>query len=189
MHQIAVCSKIDESVKYSTSIPSLSLVGATLRTMQHDSTAPDICTSAQHPQTHPHLQAQVKEISQILRRPRHHSSRIPIDSLQNLPQPSMAVVLLIPLILVIAHPLARPLPILLDRLLKTESNEMVDVESSGRQPRSPGSLHLENDRGWDVRVGGRLGGRDDLHAFGAAALHHNGDSPPLAGHFEPCVAV
>jgi hypothetical protein len=87
---------------------------------------------------------------QILRRPRHNSSRISIDRLQNLSQPPMAVVLLIPLIFVVDDPLARSLPILPRRFLKTQCNKVVDVESLGRQPRGPGSFHLEDDRGWSV---------------------------------------
>ena len=43
----------------------------------------------------------------------------------------MAVVLLIPLIFVVDDPLARPLPVLLRRFLKTQGNEMVDVERLG----------------------------------------------------------
>lgn len=96
--------------------------------------------------------------SQILGRPRHNSSRIPIDSLQHLSQSPMAVILLIPHIFVVLNPLARPIPILLRRLLKTQSDEMVHIESLGRQPRSPGSLHFEGDRSWDVGVGGSLRG-------------------------------
>lgn len=96
--------------------------------------------------------------SQILGRPRHNSSRIPIDSLQDLPQTPMAVVLLIPLIFVISHPLARPLPVLLCRFLKTQRDKVVDVESLRRQPRGPGPFHFEDDRGWSVGFWGGLRG-------------------------------
>lgn len=101
----------------------------------------------------------------------------------------MTIILLAPLILMILDPLARPLPILLRSLLKAQSDKMVDVESSGRQPRGPGTLHLEHDRGRYVGVGGRLGGGDDLEGFGRAAFHYDGDPPPLAGDFEARVAV
>jgi hypothetical protein len=101
----------------------------------------------------------------------------------------MAVILFIPLIFVVKDPLARPLPILLRRPLKTQSNEMVNIESLGRQSRSPGPFHFEDDRSRDVGVGGRLRGRDDFDGCGRAAFHHGWYAPPLACDFEAGVAV
>jgi hypothetical protein len=101
----------------------------------------------------------------------------------------MAIILFIPLIFVVEDPLARPLPVLLRRSLKTQSDEMVNVESLGRQPRRPGPFHFEDDRSWDVGVRRRLRGRNDFDGSGCAAFHYGGDSPPLACDLEPCVAV
>jgi hypothetical protein len=101
----------------------------------------------------------------------------------------MAVILLIPHVLVILNPLARPLPILIRRLLKTQGNEVVDVESLRRQPRRPGPFHLEDDRSRDVGVCGRLRGGDDFDGSGGAAFHYDWNPPPLACDFEAGVAV
>jgi hypothetical protein len=142
------------------------------------SIAPHRCTSTKRISTN-HLVPQPNHL-QILRRPRRHSSRVSIDRLEHLPQAPVAVILFVPLVLVVDNPLARPLSILLCRFLKTQSNEMVDIESLGRQPRSPGSFHLEDDCGWGVGVGGGLSRRDNLEGFGRAAFHYDRNAPPLS---------
>jgi hypothetical protein len=151
------------------------------------SIAPYRCTSTNRISIN-HLVPQPHRL-QILRRPRRHSSRISIDRLEHLPQPPVAVILLIPLVFVVNNPLARPLPILLRRFLKTQSDEVIDVERLGRQPWGPGSLHLEDNRGWSVGLGRGLRRRDDFEGFGRAAFHYNRNAPPLAACLEPCVAV
>ena len=65
--------------------------------------------------------------SQILGRPRHNSSRIPIDSLQQLSQSPMAVILLIPHIFVVHNPLARPIPSLLHRLRTVKQLDRIQL--------------------------------------------------------------
>jgi hypothetical protein len=128
--------------------------------------------------------------SQILRRPCPDRRKVAIDSLHDFSQASMVVVLLIPLILVVFYPLARSLAIFFCCFLECQSDEVVYVESLGRQSWCPRSLHFKhNGAGFLGGACCERRGRDDFDCSGGGRLHDCWDAPPLACDLIAGVAV
>jgi hypothetical protein len=128
--------------------------------------------------------------SQVLRRPRPNRRKVAIDGLHDFAQASMIIVLLVPLILVVFYPLTWSLTIFFCRFLECQSDEVVHVESLGRQSWCPGSLHFEHNRAWLLgRACSERRGRDNFDCSGGARLHDCWDAPPLACNLVASVAV
>jgi hypothetical protein len=128
--------------------------------------------------------------SQVLRRPCPDRRKVAIDSLHDFAQASMVIVLLVPLILMVFYPLVRSLTILFCSLLKCQSDEVVHVESLGRQSWCPGSLHFEHNSAG--LLGGtccKWRGRDNFDCSGGGRLHDCWDAPPLPGNLIASIAV
>ena len=133
------------------------------------------------------------KILQVLGRLRNRGRHIPIHRFHHLAQPSVRIILLIPLVLMILLALRWPLAILLRRLLQRQRHKVIDIVCLLQRRQRPCTLHLEDElAGYTAFSIGYWRGGDDLHRSRHAALRSgddDGDAPPLAGDFVAGVAV